>query len=350
MKQLSIFLLFISLSAFAQSYHLDDFNLKGNVKSTKLIYTYVNPKIHKNSKQYKSRNDVYMGRYFTFDVNGYLIADLADTRSTIDDAIDTMNVSIRTYNEKDRIEKKGLMDYTIPYPAYNFQKINYDIKVLYKIDKNDTNPEMLYYVYDYLVDQGGKIIKEISYNVIDDFEVYPIDTASVSQWTEYIYDKDLLVRQNIYPGKLNTLPFSGSYYVHYLFVPYSATSYRTFDYGDKNRLINVSFFINDFKAFEEMYTYHPDEGYITTVDRFVVLNPEYPDFPASKMKMTYNQYGDVTEVIYYPDGTENWPVHNRYYEYEYDTHHNWIKCKLFLLGDKNQATLIAERKIEYYKA
>ena len=324
-----------------------DYNLKGKVKSVMFIYTFVNPKVAKNATEYKVSNDVYMTRYLKFNKEGYRIANLADSKRTINDPIDTTNVCITTYSN-DRTEKARLKRNDISYPAYNYQKVSLNTKYLYKTGKNDRNPELLYLPYKYLTDSIGRIIKEVSYNALEDFEIYPPDTIEVSQWTEYVYDdKNLLVQQNIFPGKINLL-FSGTYYVHYLDVPHSATSYRAFQHDDKGRLVNVSFFINEGKYFEEIYTYHPVKEYITTVERFVALNPEFPAFPASKMKLSYNEYGDVTEVTYFPDGSETWPVHNRFYEYRYDSHNNWIKCTMYLLGTKKEPTLVAEREIEYY--
>ena len=127
-----------------------------------------------------------------------------------------------------------------------------------------------------------------------------------------------------------------------------------YSYDTQNRLIRVVLTSCGHVVESEEYAYHSKKGYITTLKRYIV-NPTYSKYPVNNMVATYNEQGDITEMHFILEGDNNptWTrigldaVH-RYYEYEYDKHNNWIKCKLYLLGTKDQPTAIAERRIEYY--
>ena len=66
------------------------------------------------------------------------------------------------------------------------------------------------------------------------------------------------------------------------------------------------------------------------------------------MVFNYNENNDLVEVNFISEDEINQPA-NRYYEYEYDNHKNWIKCKMYLEGNKNEVTAKMERKIQYFK-
>ncbi|MEN2416248.1 hypothetical protein [Flavobacterium mesophilum] len=99
------------------------------------------------------------------------------------------------------------------------------------------------------------------------------------------------------------------------------------------------------------YIYHPDKDYVETVKSYGHdLELTFKNY--SRSIKTYNEQGDLIKIEAIPDAPQKFVIRNMvyYYTYEYDKHNNWIKCNMFLEGtDLGEPTLIAERKIEYYK-
>ena len=122
---------------------------------------------------------------------------------------------------------------------------------------------------------------------------------------------------------------------------------RTFEYDDRNRMINFSFFADDKLALEEKYTYHPEEGYIVRVDRFKLAAATGGRSKSNNTILIYDKFGHPIDEILVSTN-KNMLTINRYYEYTYDKHNNWIECRMFLEGKTDEPTGVIKRIIEYY--
>jgi len=100
---------------------------------------------------------------------------------------------------------------------------------------------------------------------------------------------------------------------------------------------------------EEEYIYHPIEDYVETV-KYYVTGPGEMSNPTKNFVKTFNENGDIIKKEFIPNYPEqDIAVKEYYYSYEYDSHDNWIKCNIYMEGNKEgQPSAIAERKIEYF--
>ena len=66
----------------------------------------------------------------------------------------------------------------------------------------------------------------------------------------------------------------------------------------------------------------------------------------------FNEYGDIIKKEFVPNYLGQYidvEARTRFYDYEYDSHNNWIKCYIYLEGTKEGGpTLISEKKLVYY--
>jgi hypothetical protein len=122
------------------------------------------------------------------------------------------------------------------------------------------------------------------------------------------------------------------------------TKFKCF-YDDKSKIIKTTWrnYLGIFLT--TIYTYDSTNTYIQKTH--ITGQQSYP-YPSDDIIFNYNENNDLVEVIFISEDEINQPA-NRYYEYEYDNYKNWIKCKMYLEGNKNEITAIMERKIKYYK-
>jgi len=71
------------------------------------------------------------------------------------------------------------------------------------------------------------------------------------------------------------------------------------------------------------------------------------------MVAQYNEHADITEMRFIPLNETVPPKLKIGQEpvirfYDYDKHNNWIRCRMYLMGKKDEPTVTAERIIEYY--
>jgi len=132
----------------------------------------------------------------------------------------------------------------------------------------------------------------------------------------------------------------------------------TYDYDDSNRITKITLSNScEGIVFQESYTYHPQKGYVTLAS--TIFN-SYHSYSSSRMTSHYNEHGDITEINFIakqvpglpPKKTPlmigNTPM-NHYYDYDYDKHGNWIRCRYYLDGIKDgEPSAISERVIEYF--
>jgi len=116
-------------------------------------------------------------------------------------------------------------------------------------------------------------------------------------------------------------------------------------YDDKSKVIKTTWrnYLGIFLT--AIYTYDSTNTYIQKTH--ITGQQSYP-YPSDDIIFNYNENNDLVEVNFISEDEINQPA-NRYYEYEYDNHKNWIKCKMYLEGNKNEVTATLERKIQYYQ-
>ncbi|MDQ1165653.1 hypothetical protein [Flavobacterium sp. SORGH_AS_0622] len=198
------------------------------------------------------------------------------------------------------------------------------------------------FAYKYNFDKNGKITAEKEYFVDKDDSNKIIETK-LYQTKKYIYDlKGNLVQQRLF--------YEG---------PYKENNYTTekdgahekwmYEYDVKNRLIKVTeMYAAESQEVQEprielKYKYHPTENYVTEVEIFYEagFGNKY-----KKAKFYYNKNADIIACEYINDNLQK--QEKVFYEYEYDSHNNWIKCKLRYNSMQDEVIKSIKRKISYY--
>jgi len=325
-------------------------NLKDSVKAVRFFYTYFKKDLpeYERSLLYL-KNDIRTPFYYAFNQRGLVTAYLLFLKDSINQPIDKNKLSRYKYYYRDVELKK---DYKLRRQIYlsygNFVKLD---KVLLAKTEYDEN---LYRGFEYTA-QNNKLIEEkefVNFTIYGDTLNGEVALGDLMQTKKYFYDdRGNLVKQQFSPGNKEE---PGTLTIMDTETPYCDDTRIDYSYDSKDRLTKVVLTSCGKVVESEEYTYHSVKGYISTLRRYI-QNPTYSRYPTNNMVAQYNEYGDIVEMHMIvkndtkPPKTKIKlePVH-RYYEYEYDNHNNWIKCKLYLMGTKEEPTAIAERIIEYY--
>ena len=200
------------------------------------------------------------------------------------------------------------------------------------------------FAYKYNFDKNGKITAQKEYFVNKDNSNNIIETQ-LYQTKKYIYDlKGNLVQQRL----INEGEYKeNNYYTE----KDGAHEKWIYEYDVKNRLIKVTemYAVEPQEVQEppivQKYKYHPTENYVTEVEIFYDHGfGIYGTY--KKAKFYYNKNADITACEYLND---NLPKQEKvFYEYEYDSHNNWIKCKLRYNSMQHEVIKSTKRKIVYY--
>jgi hypothetical protein len=198
------------------------------------------------------------------------------------------------------------------------------------------------FAYKYNFDKNGKITAEKEYFVNKDDSNKIIETE-LYQTKKYVYDlKGNLVQQRLF--------YEGAYKENnYTTEKDGAYEKWLYEYDAKNRLIKVTeMYAVESKEVQEprielKYKYHSTENYVTEVEIFYDngFGNKY-----KKAKFYYNKNADIIVCEYVNDIL---PKQEKvFYEYEYDSHNNWIKCKLRYNSMQDEVIKSIKRKISYY--
>lgn len=217
----------------------------------------------------------------------------------------------------------------------NVNKITFKRSNCFKYSDSD-------FAYKYNFDKNGKITAEKEYFVNKDDSNKIIETQ-LYQTKKYIYDlKGNLVQQRLF--------YEGEYKnENYNMEKDGAHEKWIYEYDVKNRLIKVTNMnavdpqIEQEPRIELKYKYHPTENYVTEVEIF------YDDGFKLKYKTAkfyYNKNADIIACEYVNDILQK--REKVFYEYEYDSHNNWIKCKLRYNSMQDEVIKSIKRKISYY--
>jgi hypothetical protein len=221
----------------------------------------------------------------------------------------------------------------------NMQSVNKTTFKRYNCFRNQDSD----FGYKYNFDKNGKITAEKEYFVQKDASTNMIETE-LYQTKKYIYDlKGNLVQQRLfYEGEYK----NDNYYTE----KDGAHEKWLYEYDVKNRLIKVTNMgavnpqVEQEPNIEQKYKYHPTENYITEVEIFNEDGFGYGKY--KKAKFYYNKNADITACEYVNDYLNK--QEKVFYEYEYDSHKNWIKCKLRYNSMQDEVIKSIKRKISYY--
>ncbi|KRD09159.1 hypothetical protein ASE21_15050 [Flavobacterium sp. Root901] len=347
MHKIKILLLFLSLSlsCFSQlktnnqneiNKDLYRLNLNDSVKS--VVYDRTFYKEDLTAYEIDDITDIVILRqnsYESYEFNKYGLISRHFSDSLVYDPKDLQN------NFKYELDKKV---YRVPdwtgMANLNMQNVN---KTTFKRSNCFKNLDSDF-AYKYNFDKNGKITAEKEYFVNKDVSNNIIETQ-LYQTKKYVYDvKGNLIQQRL----INEGEYKeNNYYTE----KDGAHEKWIYEYDVKNRLIKVTemYAVEPQEVQEppivQKYKYHPTENYVTEVEIF------YEDGFGSygkykKAKFYYNKNADIIACEYLND---NLPKQEKvFYEYEYDSHNNWIKCKLRRNSMQDEVIKTIKRKISYY--
>lgn len=340
------------------------YNLNGPVKSVRGFYTDIKESLSNKEKQrVKLKNDVRPRFYTEFNDFGLITKMIMRSKDYRDMPIDSGKVELYEYDEKDFREKlKCRQKYTQSPSVYNQSHLllvnNIVVSELYGVTYRDI------YLYEY--DDEGKVIKETDVNLSS---LLVNDSILRSDKPE-IKDKDVFFTKLFFyddTGKLVKIKIEkgeASKYINYNDFGTEASWCKdlqiNYKYDSKNRIIQIVFFSCNKVVFQEDYTYHPKKGYVTVADS--QYNTIYSSFLTPRVITHFNENGDITERNFIKPPIPGVPNEepelmlygtvpaNHYYDYDYDSHGNWIRCRSYLEGKKEgEPSTVSERVIEYYK-
>ncbi|MDQ8014307.1 MAG: hypothetical protein REI96_17805 [Flavobacterium nitrogenifigens] len=336
---------FLSLSCFSQLktnnqnginkdlYHL---NLNDSVKS--VVYDRTFYKEDLTAYEIDDIIDIVMLRetykvYEVYDFNKYGLISTHFHDSLVYDQKNLQN------NFKYELDKKvyRVPDWTgmVNLNMQNVHKITFKRSNCFKYSDSD-------FAYKYNFDKNGKITAEKEYFVDKDDSNKIIETK-LYQTKKYIYDlKGNLVQQRLF--------YEGEYKKdHYNTEKDGAYEKWIYEYDVRNRLIKV---INLYAgnpqevqepSIELKYKYHPTENYVTEVE---IFNADGFKLKYKTAKFYYNKNADIIACEYVNDILQK--REKVFYEYEYDSHNNWIKYKLRYNSMQDEVIKSIKRKISYY--
>ena len=222
------------------------------------------------------------------------------------------------------------------------------------------------YIYIYIYDDKGRIKEQKYYDPshLYDFTPYNVVKEEDLYYTiTYDYnEKSQVIKQKISSGTKEMGDYYKEIYVlfSHIIIPENNGSKLEvhYQYDKQDRITQISLY--DFNEEEPLiahsdYTYHPTKDFVEKSKNYFEYNIGAAAwaYPTKRWVSHFNEQGDIIKREFtkdYPEQSTS-DTTTRFYEYEYDQYNNWIKCYLYLEGQKvkGDPTLIAERKIEYYK-
>ncbi|HSD06442.1 hypothetical protein [Flavobacterium sp.] len=334
-------------------------NLKDSVKT---VYFKIKPKqglTEKKIGRFIIHNDIRDYRYLEVDKQGRIISEYWDSGSAEEvylSTIDHQRTYDYTYDEKDWSQKSRCKTALKPYypvrtnnllvklnrvVAINADNVFGDADKVWKNNWED--------VYLYIYDKQGRITEEREFNVIRGKAMLNKNRSEKDLFTRKIFaynSKGQVVNQKIIPGSYGK---DMSYTDLGTECGFCDDLQLKYAYDQQGRIIQVIMYSCGEIVAQEDYVYHPTKDYVEMVKCYV-SGPGSIANANEKFEKTYNEQGDIIKKEFIPGlGGLGLYGETRYYNYEYDSHNNWIKCNMFLEGkQEGEPTLVAERKIEYY--
>jgi hypothetical protein len=339
-------------------------NLNGPVKTVNTFYSFYKQDITPLVKyRVLFENDIANDDSYEFNKEGLAIQKAITLRSKGYEDRPQGRIYKYKYDDKDYILKKDLFPYLRILKPLSIDldlqiQTNFSIETRFKNDRDykiakldsvnivlnqDQYRDLRQFQYQYKT-EGNKIIEEkIYYKPKPEQKIFksPSENELLLVKT-FTYDsKENLIEcnfdlKNIGPYRDGNLDNKFNYACDTKFKCY---------YDDKSKIIKTTWrnYLGIFLT--AIYTYDSTNTYIQKIH--ITGQQTYP-YPSDDMVFNYNENNDLVEVKFISEDEINQPA-NRYYEYEYDNHKNWIKCKMYLEGNKNEVTAKMERKIQYFK-
>lgn len=334
-------------------------NLNGAVQSQQIRYSYIKPGFKKHEYMtFMIINDskMFSPAYVEFYKNNHVKMTGGFVYDTVFYKPDKKHATSYDYTAEDlndKSQKKTNLKYYSNVYSRNLslkpdQIINY---------YSDGGKRILDYKYKYKFDKKNRVKEELFYVVpaIDDSISSNKTRLKDLEWkvTFFYNEKDQVIKQKIYGGP--SLDFKSAGSSEYIVVNFGAsldipnleTSYA---YDNKGRMTEIVLYSGQKLLMQEKYYYHPTKDYVEKSVYYSVRN----DFYSRRKKIIryFNEYGDIIKKEFVPNFLGQYidvEARTRFYDYEYDSHNNWIKCYIYLEGTKESGpTLISEKKLVYY--
>lgn len=347
------------------------YSLKGNVKLVKTRYVSIKESLTKTIKQSSMiSNDARNNNYLEFYENGLIKTYYGNIPLFEFEKIDSLKLEIIQYDNKDILQKskyKPLINKPnrfLPdqlFGAFNMYIYSYEFgPIIY--GKEHLGISQFNYIYK--TDKNNRISESFEYWPYDEnrdtLRIKEIRDKDLAWRIKYLFnDKNQLISQKIIPGDNALGKNTGYGDIDGMVVPYHALGTESdfppdlqlkYKYDSKGRVIQAIFWGNNEIIASQDFEYHSIKGYVQKVKCYVTGPGEIAN-PTNRYIKTFNENGDIIEkefILNFPEQMIS-PM-KKFYEYNYDSHNNWIKCSMFLEGTKEgEPTLTAERKIEYYK-
>ncbi|KRD09160.1 hypothetical protein ASE21_15055 [Flavobacterium sp. Root901] len=341
-------------------------NLNGPVKTVNTVYSFYKQSITPLVKyRVLFENDIANDDSYEFNKEGLPIQKAITHRTKGYEDRPEGELYKYQYDEKDYILKKDLLPYlSISKPLsidLDLQiQTNFAIENRFKNDKDykiakldsanialnqhqDRYSDLRQFQYQYKT-EGNKIIEEkVYYKPKPEQKIFksPSENELLLVKT-FKYDSKGNLTECNFDSK-NTGPYRDSNGDN-KFSYACDTKFKCY-YDDKSKIAKITW-SNYLRTFlTAIYTYDSTNTYVQKIH--ITGQQTYP-YPSDDLVFNYNENNDLVEVNFISEDEINQPA-NRYYEYEYDNHKNWIKCKMYLEGNKNELTATMERKIQYFK-
>lgn len=337
---------------------LERYNLKGKVKSIRTVFNYnFNDTLTANQQlNLRLRNDLLFTyiNYAEVNENGFFvkIAALIDSLNApiLDTVLDhrvTIYHTLPDFEEKSKLH----IDRQFLFPVLNPHPVQRNRKTFIPAWTRDDWHDKYIDEYIYIYNDYGYPVEERQYGGQDengDGILNNDDDKWVEETVTFVYDGQNRIISKHY--KFNKegikLRLGVTEFVEEFDIPIDRKAHYEYAYDEKDRINEISFFVNNQLYKKETYTYH-DEGWVSQREMFI---PGRSFFPGVRWRIIqeFNEHGDIIKARSYD---RNETLHNeRFYEYEYDEHNNWIKCYLHLENEiTDPPTAIGERIIEYYE-
>ena len=335
-------------------------NLNGAFKSQQIRYSYF--KLGFNSNEYSEFVNIDDSKLFSsgyvecYKNNQVKMTSFARVRDTLFLEANKKRCYTYEYNAedlKDKSQKKTNLKYYSNVFTCNLllkpNEVVYDYISGYKA--------ILETIYKYTYDNKNRVKEQLEYNakpLNDSIPSHKTRLKDLYSKTIFFYnEKDQVIKQKTYPGSSLKFNSAGtpSYLVSYYSVSLNTPNLETrYFYDYKGRITRVALYSGQELLVQEDYCYHTTKDYVEKS----VYYSDYKDFFANTKKTIryYNENGDIIKREFPPDYLDQRlspSARTRFYDYEYDSHNNWIKCYIYLEGTKEGGpTLISEKKLVYY--
>jgi hypothetical protein len=293
--------------------------------------------------------------YAEIDKNGFFTKRAGLNDSINDPIIDTLRRrgNVTKYIPLDDTREKShyYIDKKFTYPILNPHPIRRNLKFYQPSIPNSSMAKVIW-EYIYKFNDAGYPIEEKYYSGDDDNEDGILDESEEKILNEtfiFTYDEQNRIVSKHWSfnkeGVRGTTSMDTSFMEEFN-VPVSKSAHYEYTYDDKDRINEISFFVDNRLYKKETYTYH-DKGWVSQREMFIP-GPSFLLGVRWRIIQEFNEYGDIVKARSYD---RNETLHNeRFYVYEYDEQNNWVKCYIHLENEiTDPPTAVAERIFEYYE-